>query len=489
VQYALGVEILLDALALQLQLLGIMVRFLLLSSRFLARESFREYLAQPLYCLFANLVMHNESASANLDSILVCKLDEVVQVDIVGLQVEPHHVGVDGILQLASQIRPDALYFLGVLMRLRKLATKERLLDCNTGRRSYDAGLSQPTADGLADPAAALDEGFGADDDAPYGCAEALAETEAYAVELGAEVLEGAGTGSHGLPQAGAVQVHDDAVLTRPCRDATRLDERHDGAVERVLERDDARGAGVHVVGDDGVLLDFLEGEVGAVLGVDGLHHGLAEARDAAGLVVCDVAASVAENGLWRGQQVRAQGDLVAHGARQHEQRVLLAGQVGDEALQRQRGGVLHGHVVEQRALLDRLQHRRRGRRVHVGAEVKRRGVLAGAPGVAVAVAVAGAGGRAMGAVGGALAARGRVGGKLGHGEACGRCVEASRGRGDGAGVVVRGAACCWRVARSMGARSGSAVRRTAEACERRQSRRRHGSGVAGHRKGARPGA
>src|SRR3546814_4612284 len=55
------------------------------------------------------------------------------------------------------------------------------------------------------------------------------------------------------------------------------------------------------------------------------------------------------------------------------------------------------GHVVEQRALLDRLQHSRCGRRVHVGAEVKGRWVLHGAPGGATgATGAIGAIGRAV---------------------------------------------------------------------------------------------
>lgn len=95
----------------------------------------------------------------------------------------------------------------------------------------HNARLPQAAADRLAHPPGLLDEGLGADDDAPDGRAEALGETQADGVEAGAEVGQGTGARRDDLPEPRAVAVHVDAVLAREGGDAPRLRERRDLAV------------------------------------------------------------------------------------------------------------------------------------------------------------------------------------------------------------------------------------------------------------------
>ncbi|KAJ3482485.1 hypothetical protein NLG97_g7553 [Lecanicillium saksenae] len=68
-------------------------------------------------------------------------------------------------------------------------------------------------------------------------------------------------------------------MLARKGGDARNLGERHDHAVERVLEADDARRAGMQVVAQDHVGGDVFEGEVDTVLGDDGLDGCAGEGR------------------------------------------------------------------------------------------------------------------------------------------------------------------------------------------------------------------
>lgn len=177
-------------------------------------------------------------------------------------QIQPAHVRLDGLRHAASEVGPHLLDApRGVVRGLEETALAVRVLpkghvDGDAGGGRDDARLPEPAADGLAHPPPLPDEALGADEDAADGSAEALGEAEADGVEAGAEVGQRAGAAGDDLPEPRAVAVHADAVLAREGRDAPHLAQRHDEAVERVLEADDARRARVDVVAEDDVLLD-----------------------------------------------------------------------------------------------------------------------------------------------------------------------------------------------------------------------------------------
>lgn len=92
-------------------------------------------------------------------------------------------------------------------MTPRQQTPQKRLLDPDPRRRRHDPSLPQPAAERLADPARAGYKGLRTDDHAADWRAQALAEAQADAVEAGAVVGEGAGTGRNGFPEARAVEV------------------------------------------------------------------------------------------------------------------------------------------------------------------------------------------------------------------------------------------------------------------------------------------
>ena len=141
----------------------------------------------------------------------------------------------------------------------------ECLVDGDTGRGRDDSGLSDAAAEGFSDPAAVIDCGGGADDDAADWGGEALGETELGRVEAGEVGWQGTGARGHRFPDSCAVEVEFDVVGTGPGGDPLALGERGYGAVEGVFEDDDARRGVVDVWGEDGVLLDVFEGEVEVV--------------------------------------------------------------------------------------------------------------------------------------------------------------------------------------------------------------------------------
>lgn len=150
----------------------------------------------------------------------------------------------------------------------------ERHVDGNASGGGDDARLPQPAADRLAHPPPLPDEALGADDDAADRGAQALGEAQADGVEAGAELGQGAGAAGDDLPEARTVAVHADAVPARERRDAPHLLQRHDQAVEGVLEADDPRRTGVDVVAEDDVLLYVFEAKVAAVARPDGRDEG-----------------------------------------------------------------------------------------------------------------------------------------------------------------------------------------------------------------------
>lgn len=224
--------------------------------------------------------MHHQPAPQHLHPLPHPHRHEILNLTPGLRQVQPHHVRLDGETQPTPPPHPHVRHASRLLMARAQLAPgpthagAEGLVDAHPGRRADDAGLPHPAADTLADPARALDEGLVADEDAADGRAEAFAEAEADAVETGAVLVQRAGARDDGLPEPGAVEVGADAVRARPGRDGAGVGEREHGAVERVLEADDARRAGVDVVAQDGVLLHVGEGQVVGVLRDDAGDEG-----------------------------------------------------------------------------------------------------------------------------------------------------------------------------------------------------------------------
>src|SRR5690242_8644136 len=102
----------------------------------------------------------------------------MVQIDTMRIKVQPHHVGIDGVIQLATEIRPEFLNPLGFLMGLRELPAKKRFFDRNACWGCNDSRLPQAATNRLAYPAAALDKRGAADDDATNWRTETLAEAQ-----------------------------------------------------------------------------------------------------------------------------------------------------------------------------------------------------------------------------------------------------------------------------------------------------------------------
>lgn len=206
-------------------------------------------------------------------------------------QIQPHHIRLDGETQPTAPPHPHVRHpsrpvVTGAQLPPRPThAGAESLVDAHAGRGADDARLAHAAADAFPHPSGALDEGGVADEDAADRGAEALAEAEADAVEAGAVVVERGPAGRDGLPEAGAVEVGADAVVAGPGGDGAGVGEREEGAVEGVLEADDAGGAGVDVVGQDGVALHVGQGQVVAVLRHDAGDEGAGQGGDAAGFV------------------------------------------------------------------------------------------------------------------------------------------------------------------------------------------------------------
>lgn len=245
--------------------------------------------------------------------------------------VEPDHVRLRPRDELAPELLPEGRGAPGLVLRTLHLAAEEDVVDGHARRGRDDARRAHAAAEELARPVGALHEGGRAGDDAADGRAEALGEAHLDAVEARADLAQRAGAGGGGLPEARAVQVHVDGGIlgARPPRDGADVVERQDGAPERVLQADDARRGVVVGLGDDGVALDVLQGEMVAVGGHDALDQRAAEAGGTAALPVDDVAAVVGEDAVGWGLEGRAERHLVAHAAGHDEDGGLVADQAG----------------------------------------------------------------------------------------------------------------------------------------------------------------
>lgn len=172
------------------------------------------------------------------------------------------------------------------------------------------------------------------------------------------------GEGDDGFPEAGAVEVDFDwGVLgSGPAADGLGGGEGEDGAVEGVFEGEEGGGCAVDVEGlvggwEDGVGLHVGESEVVGVARDDLDGEGAGQGGDAAGLPLVDVGAGVGEDGVWGLGHVRADGELVAHGAGEDEEGGGVAGQGGDVGFEGGGGGVFGEDVVEEGAMLDGGEH------------------------------------------------------------------------------------------------------------------------------------
>ncbi len=183
----------------------------------------------------------------------------------------------------------------------------------------------------------------------------------------------GAG-GRAGVEEPRAVHVQPQAVLAADGADGgDRLDgvDRPAAAVVRVLDEDQPRAGEVLVVRLDH-RRDLL-GADDAALPVDEAQTDPCDRRVAASLVEVVVRAGV-EDDLVAGFRLRLDADEVAHGARGHEQRRLLAEQRGHRLLQPVDGGVLAVDVVADRRGHHGGEHGRGGHGDGVGTEVDGRG-------------------------------------------------------------------------------------------------------------------
>ena len=96
------------------------------------------------------------------------------------LQVQPAHIRVRRVHQRAPQLRPPGLYLFCKVVRRPQPALlpvgvlAKGLVDGDARGGGDYTGLAHAAADGLADPAAVLEGGGWADDDAADGGAETL---------------------------------------------------------------------------------------------------------------------------------------------------------------------------------------------------------------------------------------------------------------------------------------------------------------------------
>lgn len=105
--------------------------------------------------------------------------------------------------------------------------------------------------------------------------------------------------------------MHNDALTPHGVRNPDNLLLREDHAREGVLEGDELGGGRVDILAKDGVVDDFLQSEVVAVLGGYGVRSRLRVEGHSAGFVQVDVGARVEDDRVRGLGQVGADGELV----------------------------------------------------------------------------------------------------------------------------------------------------------------------------------
>src|SRR5262249_38011609 len=167
-----------------------------------------------------------------------------------------------------------------------------------------------------------------------HGGAEAFGKANGDGVEMPGP-FAGLDAGGHdGIPQPGAVEVHDEIVLPGPGADGDDLVDLENPAAATVapaLQADEPRFNQMIV---DGPYLALELADVDdAVVAVDGPAGHAREHGRAADLELIDVAARLAEH-LVAGLRVGLDADLVRHRAGGDEQCGFLAEEVGDFLLE-----------------------------------------------------------------------------------------------------------------------------------------------------------
>lgn len=178
-----------------------------------------------------------------------------------GLNIKPHEVRLDILTQPPPSLHP----LLAHPPRQPMHATQQRILDLRAGaemlkerfpcRGREDPALPHAAADGLASAPhlphqAAIAEHYGA-----HGRAQVLAEINRDEVDERAVFLQRARAGRDGFEEPGAVEMRLDPVGVGPVADPAEFVQGEDGAAGGVLHGDDAGGAFVDVVCEDGVVL------------------------------------------------------------------------------------------------------------------------------------------------------------------------------------------------------------------------------------------
>jgi len=112
----------------------------------------------------------------------------------------------------------------------------------------------------------------------------------------------------------------------------------------------------------------------------------MTQCGNASSLILYDVTPPIAKHGVWWGRKMRAESDLIAHGAGEYEERVFVSCQLGNEGL---KGGcccVLLEDIVEETAVRYRGEHGGGGGGNNIRTKVEGSGVGGRTPGASGAI-------------------------------------------------------------------------------------------------------
>ena len=206
-------------------------------------------------------------------------------------------------------------------------------------------------------------------------CPQTLREADRDGIEVLCPFPRRAARGHHGVHQPGPVKVHRQAVLARPVPDRRNAFDGVDSpsaAIMRVLQPDESGPDVMNVVRADGVL-DLIEGKQPEV-SLKGTCGHARKPRDAPGLPDIDMRGCRTQEFISRAG-VHADGNLVGHRSRRHEDRGLLSQQLRRAGLERVNRGVLAEDVIAHLGLSHRPAHRRGRPRHRVRPQINRRTV------------------------------------------------------------------------------------------------------------------
>lgn len=258
--------------------------------------------------------------------------EDHVGLDVVGIEFEPGDVGEAlgetlGVGVIVGE--PFAVVIEGV-----------------EGGGGEDAALAHRATEHFAEASDAGDGPSIARNGGPGGAAQALGEAGGDGVEVLCVVAGLEARGDAGVPEAGAVEVEFEIVLSRGAGDAFDLLDGPDGAAAAVVGVFDDEELAVWSV--DGVGADGKVDVVGVeepVLAGEGADHDAREGGGAAGLVMDDVAVGVGDDFVAR-LGLGADGGLVGHGAGGDEAGGFFAEESGKLFLESQDGGIIAEDIV-----------------------------------------------------------------------------------------------------------------------------------------------